>query len=249
MASQASPLLSPGRADRRADAVLVGLLALLAAAAWIITADRMSGMDMGPNTDPGSLGFFTGVWVLMMAAMMFPSAAPMVAVYARVSRPARAPGATVVFVAGYLVTWALAGVLGWSLAVAARDSGAISWDDGGRYVVAAILVGAALYQLTPLKDRCLTHCRSPISFVLNHWRPGRAGALRMGTAHGAWCVGCCWALMASLFALGVMSLAWMVVVAILIAGEKLLPWKAAANRGIALLLLTLGVAVLAGLSP
>ena len=246
MASQASPLLSPGRADRRADAVLVGLLALLAAAAWIVTANRMSGMDMGPNTDPGSLGFFTGVWVLMMAAMMFPSAAPMVAVYARVSR---APRATVIFVAGYLVTWALAGVLGWSLAVAARHSGAISWDGGGRYAVAAILVGAALYQLTPLKDRCLTHCRSPISFVLNHWRPGRAGALRMGTAHGAWCVGCCWALMASLFALGVMSLSWMVIVAMLIAGEKLLPWKAFANRGIALLLLALGVAVLAGLSP
>ena len=246
MASQPSPLLSPGRADRRADAVLVGLLALLAAAAWIVTADRMSGMDMGPNTDPGSLGFFTGVWVLMMAAMMFPSAVPMVAVYGRVSRAA---GNTAIFVAGYVLTWTVVGVAAWSLAVVARNSGAISWDGGGRYAVAAILVAAAAYQLTPLKDRCLTKCRSPISFVLNGWRPGRAGALRMGTAHGAWCVGCCWALMASLFALGVMSLAWMALVALLIAGEKLLPWKVAANRGIALLLLTLGVAVLAGLSP
>jgi predicted metal-binding membrane protein len=181
--------------------------------------------------------------------MMFPSVAPMVAIYARASRPARTPGATAIFVAGYLVTWTLVGLLGWSLAIVARDSGAISWDGGGRYAVAAILVGAAAYQLTPLKDRCLTHCRSPVSFVLNHWHPGRAGALRMGMAHGGWCVGCCWALMASLFALGVMSLAWMVVVAMLIAGEKLLPWKAAANRGIALLLLALGVGVLAGLSP
>jgi predicted metal-binding membrane protein len=246
MASQASPLLSPGRADRRADAVLVGLLALLVAAAWIVTADRMRGMDMGPNTDPGSLGFFTAVWVLMMAAMMFPSAAPMVAVYGRVSR---APGNTAIFVTGYLLTWTVVGLLGWSLAVAARDSGAISWDGGGRYVVAAILAAAAAYQLTPLKDRCVTNCRSPIAFVLNHWHAGRPGALRMGVEHGAWCVGCCWALMASLFALGVMSLAWMVVVAVLIAGEKLLPWKVAANRGIALLLLVLGVAVLVGLSP
>jgi predicted metal-binding membrane protein len=246
MASQASPLLSPGRADRRADAVLVGLLALLVAAAWIVTADRMRGMDMGPNTDPGSLGFFTGMWVLMMAAMMFPSAAPMVAVYGRVSRT---PGNAAIFVAGYLLTWTVVGLLGWSLAVAARDSGAISWDGGGRYVVAAILAAAAAYQLTRLKDRCLTHCRSPIAFVLNHWHAGRPGALRMGVEHGAWCVGCCWALLASLFALGVMSLAWMVVVAVLIAGEKLLPWKVAANRGIALLLLVLGVAVLVGLSP
>ena len=246
MASQPSPVVSPGRADRRAAALLVGLLALLAAAAWIVTADRMKGMDMGPNTDPGSLGFFTGVWVLMMAAMMFPSAAPMVAVYGRVSR---VPGATAIFAGGYLVTWTLAGLVGWSLAATARDSGAVSWDGGGRYAVAAILVASAAYQLTPVKDRCLSHCRSPVSFVLNHWHPGRAGALRMGMAHGAWCVGCCWALMASLFALGVMSLTWMVVVAILIAGEKLLPWKAAANRGIAVVLLTLGFAVLAGLSP
>jgi predicted metal-binding membrane protein len=89
----------------------------------------------------------------------------------------------------------------------------------------------------------LTHCRSPVAFVLNHWRAGRAGALRMGIEHGGWCVGCCWALMVSLFALGVMSLAWTIVVALLIAGEKLLPWKAAANRGIALLLLALGIAV------
>jgi predicted metal-binding membrane protein len=164
----------------------------------------------------------------------------MVAFYGRVSR---APGNTAIFTAGYLVTWTLAGLLGWSLAVAARDSGAISWDGGGRYVVAAILVAAAAYQLTPLKDRCLTHCRSPVAFVLNHWRAGRAGALRMGIEHGGWCVGCCWALMVSLFALGVMSLAWTIVVALLIAGEKLLPWKTAANRGIALLLLVLGIAV------
>src|SRR4051794_5778849 len=180
MASQASPLLSPGRADRRADAVLVGLLALLAAAAWIVTADRMSGMDMGPNTDPGALGFFTGVWVLMMAAMMFPSAAPMVAVYSRVSRRDRRGelGGTPLFVAGYLALWTAAGVAGSLVAVAARNSGAVAWEAGGRYVAAGILAAAALYQLTPLKDRCLRKCRNPLGFVVTNWRAGRAGALR-----------------------------------------------------------------------
>ena len=102
---------------------------------------------------------------------------------------------------------------------------------------------AAVYQLTPLKDVCLRHCRSPFMFLMKHWRPGRLGALRMGVIHGGWCVGCCWALMAALFALGVMSLGWMAFIAALIAIEKLLPWRALANRGIAVLLLVLGLGV------
>ena len=102
---------------------------------------------------------------------------------------------------------------------------------------------AAVYQLTPLKDVCLRHCRSPFMFLMKHWRPGRVGAVRMGLIHGGWCVGCCWALMAALFALGVMSLGWMAFIAALIAIEKLLPWRALANRGIAVLLLVLGLGV------
>ena len=106
-----------------------------------------------------------------------------------------------------------------------------------------MIVGAAIYQLTPLKDVCLTKCRNPMMFLLTAWRPGRTGALRMGIEHGGWCVGCCWMLMAALFALGVMSIGWMAFVAALIAIEKLLPWKAVANRGIAVLLLVLGLGV------
>jgi predicted metal-binding membrane protein len=238
MASPLSLPRSPGRLE-----VAVALVAL-AGLAWVVTADRMSGMDMGPNTDPGAFGFFVGVWVVMMAAMMFPSAAPMVAVYSRASR-GREVGSTPLFVAGYIALWTAAGLLGYLLAVLARDSGWVTWDRGGRYVVAGILAAAAVYQLTPLKNRCLTKCRNPLGFVVTNWRAGRAGALRMGTEHGAWCLGCCWALMASLFALGVMSVAWSVFVAALIAGEKLLPWKAVANRGIALLLLSLAVWVVA----
>jgi hypothetical protein len=118
-----------------------------------------------------------------------------------------------------------------------------AWDNAGPYLAGAILVAAAVYQLTPLKDVCLRHCRGPLTFLLEHWRAGRWGALRMGTVHGAWCVGCCWMLMAALFALGVMSLGWMAFIAALIALEKLLPWRVVANRSVAALLLVLGFGV------
>jgi predicted metal-binding membrane protein len=187
----------------------------------------------------------------MMAAMMFPSIWPMVLMYARIQEGKRekgreAPaGATAVFVGGYLLTWTLAGLILYSVLEAGRalDIEALSWDRAGPYVAGAVIVAAAIYQLTPLKDACLTKCRNPFMFLLEAWRPGRLGALRMGVEHGGWCVGCCWALMAALFALGVMSVGWMVFVAALIATEKLLPWKAIANRGIAVLLLALGLAV------
>jgi predicted metal-binding membrane protein len=104
---------------------------------------------------------------------------------------------------------------------------------------------AATYQLTPLKDACLARCRAPIAFLLGSWRPGRSGGLRMGMTHGAWCAGCCWALMAALFALGVMSIAWTALVAALVAFEKILPWRRAATRGTATLLAVLGVLLLA----
>ena len=121
----------------------------------------------------------------------------------------------------------------------------LAWDRAGRWVAGGTLVVAAVYELTPLKDVCLGKCRSPLGFLLGSWRDGRSGALRMGARHGAWCVGCCWALMASLFALGVMSIAWMAFVAGLIAAEKLVPWRRVATYGTAAMLLGLGVLVLA----
>jgi predicted metal-binding membrane protein len=181
---------------------------------------------------------------VMMAAMMFPSVLPMVVVYDRVSRR---HGGTPFFVAGYLLTWTVAGLAAYGLFVAGRAIAghALAWDRAGRYVAASVLVVAAVYQLTPLKNRCLSKCRGPLRFVLESWREGRVGALRMGAAQGAWCVGCCWALMAALFALGVMSLAWMAFVAALIALEKLAPWRAAANRAIAAGLVVLAVGLAA----
>ena len=129
--------------------------------------------------------------------------------------------------AGYLVTWTLAGLAAYGLPRPGRalDGGALAWDEGGRWLAAGVLFGAAAYELTPLKYACLRRCRGPLGFVIEHWRDGRLGALRMGVMHGAWCVGCCWALMAALFALGAMSIAWMVLIALLIAVEKLLPWR------------------------
>jgi predicted metal-binding membrane protein len=230
---------------------LVGLLVALAAIAWAIAGDQMAGMDAGPGTDPGALGFFIGVWVVMMAAMMFPSIVPMVVMHARIQEGRRergqaAPsGATALFVGGYLVAWAAAGLVGYGLYQLgkAATGDAFSWDNAGPYLAGAIVLAAAIYQLTPLKDVCLRHCRSPLMFLMTHWRPGRLGGLRMGVVHGGWCVGCCWALMAALFALGVMSLGWMAFIAALIAVEKLLPWKALASGGIAAVLLVLGLAV------
>ena len=233
--------------------VLIGALLAAAAVAWAVTGDRMQGMDAGPGTELGALGWFIGVWVVMMAAMMFPSIWPMVVIYARMQagkreREAAAPaGSTALFVAGYLVTWTAAGLVGYALFETLRslDIGILAWDEGGRYVAAGVILVAAIYQLTPLKDVCLRKCRSPFTFLLGAWRPGRSGAVRMGIEHGAWCVGCCWALMAALFALGVMSIGWMALIAAFIATEKLLPWRTIANRAVTVGLLLLTIAVLA----
>jgi predicted metal-binding membrane protein len=238
--------LTPALLASRARAGLIALLLALAVVAWWSTADRMSGMDDGPGTALGALGWFLGVWVVMMAAMMFPSVAPTVALYAQMARR-RAPVAPLLFAAGYLVTWAAAGLVAYGVFAAGRAvlGDELTWDGAGRWIAGGTLIVAAAYELTPLKDVCLSKCRSPLGFLVGSWRDGLSGAFEMGSRHGAWCVGCCWALMASLFALGVMSLAWMAFVAALIALEKTLPWGRAVTYGTAALLLVLGVLLLA----
>jgi predicted metal-binding membrane protein len=242
------------RVPRLPGLIQVALLALLvglAAVAWVVTNDQMSGMDAGPGTDLGGVGFFIGVWVVMMAAMMFPSISPMVVMHVRMQAGRRERGQTAsavrtaLFVAGYLVAWTGAGLVSYGLFRLGRlaTGDLFTWDRGGPYLAGGIVVAAAAYQLTPLKEVCLRHCRSPLGFLLKHWRPGPLGSLRMGVIHGGWCVGCCWALMAALFALGVMSLGWMAFIAALIAMEKLLRWRAPASYGVAVLLLALGVTV------
>ena len=221
---------------------LIVLLLFLASLAWWFTVDQMRGMDAGPGTELGPFAWFLGIWVVMMAAMMFPSVAPTVALYSTMTKK-RTPFAPLVFVSGYLLTWTAAGLLAFVASGLGRRliGDALSWDRAGRWVAAGILVIAAVYELTPLKTICLRHCRSPLGFLLGSWRDGLPGALQMGVKHGAWCVGCCWALMASLFALGVMSVAWMAFVAALIALEKTLPWGSLATYGTAAILVTLGI--------
>jgi len=241
-------LAGPRSLAHRNGAVVAATLLAGSIAAWIVTVDRMRGMDAGPGTDLGGLGWFVGIWVTMMAAMMLPSVAPMVLLFARVSgERARRGRAELVpswlFLSGYLAVWTAAGLAAYGIyrAGVAAGTGWLAWDRGGPYVAGAALVVGGAYQLTPLKDVCLRHCRSPFDFVLHGWRPGRAGAVRMGIEHGAYCFGCCWGLMLALFAVGVMSLFWMAVVAGVILVEKLAPRGRQLSLGFAVVLVALGV--------
>lgn len=236
----------------RSQRALVGALLLLAAVAWMATARLMVGMDEGPGTNPGTLGFFTGTWAAMMAAMMLPSLAPAATAYDRLGGRAGSAGhagraGRALFVAGYLALWALAGLCGYAILEAGRafDGGLLAWAHAGRPSAAGVLALAAAYQFTPRKRTCLARCRSGGGLPPARPRSGAVGALRMGLAHGAWCFGCCWALMAALFALGAMSLAWMVVIAAAIAVEKLLPWPRAGTLAVAALLAALAIGVAA----
>ena len=214
--------------------------------AWIITIERMRGMDAGPGTALGALGWYVGIWVTMMAAMMLPAAAPMVLLFAKISGSRREQGAFVptwVFVAGYLAVWTAYGLAAYGAyrLIVAAGTDYLAWDRAGPYVAGGALIAAGLYELTPLKDVCLRHCRSPLHFVLGGWRPGHAGAFRMGVEHGGFCVGCCWGLMIALFALGVMSLFWMAVVAAGIFVQKILPGGQLLTRVFAVALVGLGI--------
>jgi predicted metal-binding membrane protein len=195
---------------------------------------------------------FVAMWTVMMAAMMLPAMTPMVltfaAAQARRVRIMTIP--TWIFIAGYLLVWLAAGLLVYILvqagsSVIAHLSSA-EWERWMPLALGAVLVGAGLYQFTPLKRTCLAHCRSPLAFVALHWRDGRAGALRMGLRHGVYCLGCCWALFAVLVAAGVMSVAWMLLLTLVVAIEKLLPLGQRASAGIGVALLILGVAVGSG---
>ena len=229
----------------RTQGGLVALLLAVAAVSWWWTLGRMQGMDAGPWTALGTLGWFVGVWIVMMAAMMLPSAIPTVALYARLAREWPRLGA-LLFVTGYLAVWTVAGLVSFALAAVASHAlgDVLAWQRFGRWTAAAALFVAACYQLTPLKERCLARCRAPVALLLGSWRPGVFGGFRLGISSGAWCAACCWALMASLFALGVMSIAWTGLVAGLVAVEKILPWRRIATAATTAPLLSLGVLLL-----
>jgi predicted metal-binding membrane protein len=224
---------------------IVTALVGVALVAWAVVVARMRGMDAGPGTDLGSLGWYLGIWVTMMAAMMLPSAAPMVLFFSKISeQSSRRPAlATALFVTGYLIAWAAYGLVAFAIFRLVRtvDPPFLAWDRAGAEITGAAIVLAGIYQLTPFKRACLRTCRTPLGFVMHHWQPGAAGAVRMGIVHGAWCIGCCWALMVLLFAVGVMSITWMVVVTAIVFGEKVLPIGEPLARAVAVLLIGLGI--------
>jgi predicted metal-binding membrane protein len=227
--------------------ILPAVLLAAALAAWIVTVQRMQGMDAGPGTDLGALGWYLGIWVTMMAAMMLPSAAPMVMLFAKVAgdraRRRRKFVPTWVFVAGYLAVWTVYGLAAYGVfrLIKSVDHGFLDWGRSGPYVVGGAVALAGLYELSPLKAVCLKHCRSPLHFLLGGWREGWPGAFRMGLEHGAFCLGCCWGLMIVLFAVGVMSLFWMALVAGVIFVQKLSPWAVRLTPAVAVLLVGLGI--------
>jgi predicted metal-binding membrane protein len=185
----------------------------------------------------------------MMVAMMLPSATPMLLLFARVNRQHKAAGSpfgpTGLFAAGYLVAWggcsAAAAALQWALESARLLSPMLATTNV--WLGAAILVAAGAWQLTPLKTVCLRHCRTPLGFLIGSWRAGRGGAFRMGLEHGAWCLGCCWFLMALLFFGGVMNLAWIAGLAAFVLLEKTVPHGHWFGRAAGLVLVGWGVAL------
>jgi predicted metal-binding membrane protein len=190
----------------------------------------MPGMAIAgaPGWSVGRVLLSFSMWWVMMLAMMLPAAAPVILLHGVASRKSAPdePAATGAFLAGYLAIWGLFSLAAALMQLALEQSGLLApmlMAASGRWLTVLLLVAAGLYQLSPLKEACLRHCRNPASFLARHYRPGRGGAFRLGTIHGAWCLGCCWLLMALLFVGGVMNLAWIALLTLLVAGEKLLP--------------------------
>lgn len=250
-------------------AVILATLIGLSAVAWAVTArqaqegmavpalpgllrsgghEEMSGDLMSDSTSMSGMGapLFIGMWVTMMAAMMFPSVAPMVVIYARISkRRGQATVSSALFTGSYLIVWTMLGLAVYIAYRAILDAAPSLPPGPAALVGGGILVGAGLYQFTRFKAICLRHCRTPLDFLL-HWRPGTRGAVRMGGEHGLYCLGCCWGLMAVLFVLGLMNLAWMGLIAAVIFVEKVAPFGEAMAKGVGAGLIALGAALALG---
>lgn len=223
---------------RQVRTVILAALLILAAICWVLIF-RHAAMPGMPGMNGLTLGMdaplFLAMWVVMMVAMMFPAAAPMILMFARVHADKRRRGQPFVpgwiFVGAYLLVWALSGVVFYALAVAAEALAQQSnWlMQHAARIGGALFILAGLYQLSPLKQACLAKCQTPLDFILGAWREGYGGALRMGMAHGLYCLGCCWLLFIILFPLGLMNIAAMLAITLLIVAEKFLPaqWRIA----------------------
>jgi predicted metal-binding membrane protein len=250
----------------RDRAIVAGGLVVVTLLAWVyvwrgagmgMSALEMTRLTLFPHAQPSmpmpGVRWTTVVamWWIMMIAMMTPSATPLVLLYGRVlrhssaSRPAVAYASSGFLVAGYLLVWLAFSACAAALQYALVDTGLVSamlLSSQSALLSAGVLVAAGVYQLSPLKNACLKHCRSPAEFLTRHSRPGRSGALLMGLEHGAWCVGCCWMLMALLFVGGVMNLVWIALLTVLVLIEKIARRGVAVGRIAGLLLIIWGAA-------
>ena len=243
---------------QRDRVVVLGALLTVVALAWAYlllgAGIEMEMMDMGggqimampPEWNLCYAGIVFVMWVVMMVAMMLPSAAPVVLLAAALDRSSGA-GRSSLFASGYLVVW-----FSFSLAATALQWGfdavgllSESMSIANRMLAAAVLVAAGIYQWTPLKQACLTRCRSPIELLVRYWGKGKLGAIVAGMRHGVFCLGCCWMLMVLLFVGGLMNLAWIAALALLVLVEKTLPWGGWASRAAGVLLIAWGIGALA----
>jgi predicted metal-binding membrane protein len=244
---------------RREQAPVVAALLLVLMASWAYLwtgagtmtqmGDMLMPMSSGPWTAAHATVMLT-MWVVMMMAMMLPSAMPMILLYASIARGYRAKGQDVgsvaVFVSAYALVWATFSVAATALQFALERLAVLSpmMALSSTAVAGALLIAAGVYQWTPWKQACLRHCRSPLEFVLTQWRAGIWGAFEMGLRHGAYCLGCCWMLMLLLFVGGIMSLGWIAGLALLVLVEKLAPLEGWSSRGVGLVLVAWGWATL-----
>jgi predicted metal-binding membrane protein len=219
-------------------------------------ASGMAGMNIPPRgklLDPVSIGLTFVMWSIMMVAMMLPSASPAILMYSTLARKRKEAGTAIApawqFTLGYLAVWAAYSAVATVLQLGLQEAALLTemmvsksaWLSGFLFVIAGI------YQWLPIKDACLQKCRAPLQFFMFHWRPGKAGAFWMGTIHGAFCLGCCWALMLLLFVAGVMNLVWVALLAVFVLIEKLAPNGAVAGRLSGLAMIALGGGLLSGI--
>ena len=241
--------LSPLSRERN---LILALLIGLALVSWVILIwqSAYTGMGTMDMTMGMNAPLFLAIWVVMMVAVMFPTAAPMILTFATVHASRRAAGQTFVptwlFVGAYMLVWSLTGVVAFALAAWAQIIGQsvpLLAANGAR-IGGGLLIVAGLYQLSPLKSICLSTCRSPLAFLMTSWRDGYLGSMRMGIEHGTYCLGCCWMLFLILFPLGVMNVAAMAVITALIFAEKSLPTGQRVAHVAAALLIVYGALVI-----
>lgn len=252
---------------RHERALTITCLVIVALLAWIyvwrgaemgMSALDMTVLTLFPHAHPEPMPGMAppvataitliAMWWVMMVAMMAPSAAPLILLYARVVRPpAPQAGSLTVLIAGYFVAWLVFSIVAAGLQILLEQVGLISpmmfWSKSAG-LSAALLIAAGLYQLSPLKRACLNRCRGPVSFLTRRPRIGKLGALLLGMEHGAWCIGCCWMLMALLFVGGVMNVVWIAVLGLLVLAEKIAPRPALISRAAGALLIVWGIATI-----